>query len=482
MPNVNEGGAQAGRGERPFDRRQFLAGAISVGAAGLVLGACSSSSAPNGSGRAPGALPSFPLGASARARSKPVPVTFWHSMTSANLTALSGLTKAFNASQHDVRVSLVNQNDYPDTLTLYTAALSGGNLPDVVQIESSDLALMIDSQSIVPAQAAVNAERYPLSDFVPSIVDYFRVDGTLWAMPFNISSQVLYYDKAAFSRAGLDPEKPPVTLQELRAASKRIVSTGTEKYGMSLKLTPSTFEEWIAMGDGTLVNHDNGRTGRATAAVFDGPLGRSLFSWWAGMIDDKLAQATPATSYDDLLAVANRISPMTMETSAALGTVVYLLNAGQYSRVKLGIGPMPGPAAQGGGVFVGGAGLYMVKRSPPERQDAAWQYIKYLVAPAQQATWAAATGYVPVRKSSVKMPAITTRWKEVPGFRVAYDQILASPADPATAGAVVGASTQVDNAVQAGLTSISSGTNPDVALAEAVRSANSAIASYNARL
>ncbi len=479
---MNDDEAQAVPGGPPFDRRRFLAGAISLGVAGTVLSACSSSSSPEPIGKGPARLPNFPLGAAASASSKPVPITLWHSMTSANLTALSQITSSFNSSQHDVHVSLVNQTSYPDTLTLYTAALSGGVLPDLVQIESSDLQLMIDSQSIVPAQSAVDADKYSLSDFLPAALNYFRVNGVLWAIPFNISSQVLYYDKAAFARAGLDPERPPTTLQELRAACQRVVSTRTEKYGMSLKLTPSTFEEWIAMGGGLLVNHENGRSGRATSAAFGGALGRSLFSWWAGMLDSKLAQATPATSYDDLFAVGNRISPMTIETSAALGTVVFLLSSGQYSDVKLGVGPMPGPSGQGGGVFVGGAGMYMVNHSSPERQDAAWQYAKYLVSPEQQAVWAAATGYVPVRKSSVAFPVITERWARLPGFRVAYDQILASPVTPATAGAVAGPSTQVDNAVQAGLTALSSGGAPGASLAEAVRSADDAIASYNARL
>ncbi len=149
--------------------------------------------------------PAFPLGAAANAKSKPVAITFWHSMQSANLTALQDMTRAFNASQPDVSVALVNQDSYTDTLTLYTAALSGGTLPDVVQMETADLQLMIDSQSIVSAQAAIDADHYDLSDFLASTVDYFKVGGVIWAMPFNISSQVLYFDANAFTKAGLDP-------------------------------------------------------------------------------------------------------------------------------------------------------------------------------------------------------------------------------------------------------------------------------------
>jgi len=451
---------------------------LGSGATGAVLlGACSASS-PSSSPSTTGTK-AFPLGAAARAKSKPVSITLWHSMQSANLTALESMTRSFNSSQSDVHVNLVNQDSYTDTLTLYTAALSGGNLPDVVQMESSDLQLMIDSQSIVSAQSAIDADHYDLSDFLASTIDYFRVDGTLWALPFNISSQVLYFDVKAFEKAGLDSTSPPRTLSDLESAAQKIVTSGTEKYGMSLKLSPSTFEEWLAMDGQPLLDNGNGRTSRATSVDFDNAVGKSIGSYYEHMYSAKLAQPTSATTYDNLFAIANRIAPMTLETSAALGTVVSLL--GGYPDVKLGVGPMPGPVATGG-IFVGGAGMYMVNRSSPEHQDASWQYIKFLVSAPQQATWAAASGYIPVRKSSLTQSVLAARWAQIPAFKVAYDQILASPQSVATTGPVCGVEDDVDNAVQDALTAISNGTAYSSALSQAASTANQAISSYNSRL
>jgi sn-glycerol 3-phosphate transport system substrate-binding protein len=420
------------------------------------------------------------LGAAAQSSGKPVSITFWHSMQSANLTALQGLTNSFNSSQSDVKVSLVNQDSYTDTLTLYTAALSGGNLPDVVQMESADLQLMIDSQSVVPAQSAIDVDNdVDLSDFLASTVDYYKVNGTIYALPFNVSSQVLYFDANAFSAAGLDPTSPPTTLDDLQTASEKIVSSHTEKYGMSLKLTPSTYEEWLAMDGQELLNNNNGRSGRATSVAFNDSDGTAIASFYEQMFSSKVAQPTSFTTYDNLYAIANRVAPMTLETSAALGTVVELL--GGYKQVKLGVGPMPGPVATGG-VFIGGAGLYMVNKSTDERQDAAWQYIKYLTGPAQQASWAAASGYIPVRKSALNESVLEQRWSAIPEFKVAYDQILASPQSSATAGPVSGAQAQVDDAIQNGLTAISNGTSVASAISTAASTANQAISSYNSRI
>ncbi|HUC06292.1 MAG TPA: extracellular solute-binding protein [Acidimicrobiales bacterium] len=454
-----------------LSRRAFLGVAAVVGASGAISVPASAS------GRSGAAT--FPLGAASRAGSKPVVITMWHSMTSANLTTLSNLTDQFNTSQKNVRVNLVNQNSYTDTLAAYTAALSGGSLPDLVQMQTTALQFMIDSQSIVPAQGAVRADHYSLSDYLPASVEFFRVNGTLYAMPFNISSNVLYYDRKAFAAAGLDPDAPPTSLAGLRSAAEKIVRSKVAKYGMSLKVTDSDFELELALADGLLVNHQNGRTGRATAVSFDNAKGRAIFDWWGGMLQDQLAQPTSDTTYDNLLAIGNRIAPMTWETSAALGTILTVLNS--YPQVGLGVAPLPRPAKRGG-VFVGGAGLFMVSKSPPTHQDAAWQFIKFLNSPASQATWSVGTGYVPIRKSATLLPAITAAWASQPYFKVAYQQIAASPTDPATAGAVIGAFNQVSNAINDGISSLASGTKPVTALKATEKACNSAIAAYNARI
>ncbi len=405
-------------------------------------------------------------------------------MGSDNLTVLRQLTTSFNDKQRDVKVSLVGQTGYPQTLTAYTAALSGGTLPDLVQMESSDLQLMLDSQSIIPAQSAVDADRYDLSDFLPSAIKYFTVGGSLAAMPFNISTQILFYDENAFSKAGLDPSQPPATFDDVRTASERLIAARAGKYGISLKLTSSNFEDWISIGGGDLLNNGNGRDARATAVSFGSALGAEVAGWFAGMLTGKLAEATPGSGisgYDNLIGVPQGVAPMTIDTSAALGTVAAIVASGEYPKVKLGIGGVPGPPGPGG-VPIGGAGLYIVKASPPERQDAAWQFIKYLLEPSSLATWAAGTGYLPIRQSAVVSPVMQRAWRAVPGYKTAYDQLKNSPATTATAGPVSGALSQIGTDVTNMLTAIAGGQSPSSALRAAVQTSNEAISSYNARV
>src|SRR3954451_19486752 len=130
-------------------------GCVLAGA--LLAGACGGGGDDGGSG-GDAADATCPIGAIAKAPSKPVSITVWHSMTRANEETLTRITDAFNASQSDVKVDLVNQTSYDDTLVKYRAALGGGNLPDLVQIQDVDQQLMIDSRSVLPVESCLKAD------------------------------------------------------------------------------------------------------------------------------------------------------------------------------------------------------------------------------------------------------------------------------------------------------------------------------------
>ena len=154
------------------------------------------------------------------------------------------------------------------------------------------------------------------------------------------------------------------------------------------------------------------------------------------------ATTNPSTGpdqYDNLLGIGSGKYGMTMETSAALGTVTQLLSSGQYSSVKLGVGPFPiYSSSVQGGIEPGGSGVYISDKVPPLDQAAAWTYLSYLLNTQSVATWAAGTGYIPVRKSSTQTATIQHLWATEPGYKVAYNEINNGVNTPATSGSVIG--------------------------------------------
>ena len=248
-----------------------LAAAALVVATAAVTAAGAASTAPAGAATK---LPSCNLTVLNRHRGV-VNITYWESANQANLIVLQGITKAFNSSQSKVHVTLVTQAGYDDTWQKYTAGLTNGQLPDVVQLEDQRTQEAIDTQSFLPVQSCMNAAKYSTSDFLPRPLAYWRVNGVQWAMPFAVSSPIVFYNQNSFTKAGLNPATPPLTLPQMVSDAEALKKSGT---GMGLVLDPWHLETWLATANQLSVNNKNGRSARATKGVFNTKTAVSIFS------------------------------------------------------------------------------------------------------------------------------------------------------------------------------------------------------------
>ncbi len=471
--------------------RRFRAVLVAGVAAALVATACSGSSGSGGGSTATTAGPGqianpadCGLDAFAKAK-KPVEVKFWHEMSRANADWLVATTKAFNKSQSDVHVTLVQFPSYQDLLTKYLAGLSTKDLPDLFHPEDTTAQRLIDSKSVVPIQACVDADKYPITDLLPRARAYWTYDNVLYGMPWSLSNPILYYNKTAFTKAGLDPNKPPTTLAQLKEYSQKIVASGAAKHGIALRIEPYIFEFLYAKSGGSLVNNGNGRDARATAASIDTPLGTQIWSWWNDMVKSGLALNTGGATgnIDHMLAVGNGNAAMTMEASGVLGTVKQVLESGQYSTVRIGTAALPTVSGSGGGLPAADGSLWISKSASLEKRAAAWQFVKYLSTPEQQASLAVAGGFAPIRADATKVPVLAQRWAAEPIYRVSYDQLTTGPEDAASAGTLLGNYQGLRDAVKNGLISmLTGGLTPAAALRQAENEANDAISSYNDRI
>jgi sn-glycerol 3-phosphate transport system substrate-binding protein len=417
--------------------------------------------------------------------SSPVTINLWESAARANAQVLTTLTQKFNSSQDKVRVNLVSQASYDDTWQKYQAGLSNGELPDVVQLQDTDTQGAIDTASFQPVENCMKGFGYKTGDLLPSALAYWNVNKAQWAMPFAVSGPVLYYNELAFKKAGLNPNQPPSTLPELVADAKTLKQDGLG--GMGLKLDPWYLETWLTTDNQLFVNNNNGRTLRATKVAFDAPTAIGIFSELDQMVtsgDATTNSALGADEYDNLLGVGSGKYSMTIDTSAALGTIQQLLATGQYPNVELGVGAFPKVAANSvGGVEPAGSALWISKRSSAAKQAAAWEFVAFLDSTASQATWSAGTGYIPLRTSSAQSSLVKDFWVKNPGFEVAYTQLTGGLPSYATAGGVLGPYDEVRTAISSAEASMFvSGISPSAAVASASSAANTLIKNYNQRL
>jgi sn-glycerol 3-phosphate transport system substrate-binding protein len=425
--------------------------------------------------------PTCPVHALASSKG-PVDINFWESMTQSNAATLQTLTNKFNTSQAKVHVNLVQQATYTTTWVKYQAGLSDNQLPALVQLTETGLQGVVDTQSIVPAQSCISATHYQTSDFVPRTLAWYKIAGVQEGMPFAVSDPVVYYNKQSFTAAGLNPTSPPTTLAQYVSDAKALHA---HNIGTGLVVDNWHVRNWLATANQLFVNHENGRASRATAAAFGGSAGLSIFEDLHKLVATDGAVTNPANGtdrYDNLLGVGTGKYGMTIDTSAALGTVTSLLPT--HPNVTLGVGPLPAASTKAhGGVSGGGSGLYISNKVPAAQQAAAWEYETYLDSPASQATWAKGTGYIPIRKSAVTSPTITSLWASNPNFKVAYNQLLSGPVNPATDGSVVGPYLTINKVmVDAMNTMYQRGASPSAALKTAGQHVNGVLSSYNGRI
>lgn len=412
-----------------------------------------------------------------------VQITFWQAMSRANETAIEALTNKFNASQKKVHVNIVQQGGYDVTWSKWQAGLRTKKLPAMAMIGDTNLQGIVDSRSILPVGSCIKATKFNTKPFVPRVMSYWKVGGVQQGMPFNVSTPILYYNTQAFAKAGIT--KAPTTLDEMIADAKKLKAAG--EGGMGLKLDPWHLEAWLATANQLFVNNGNGRDKRATGPVFKTKIGQDLFTKLDDLVSSGAAVTNPAqgaSAYDNLLGIGAGKFAMTIDTSAALGTVTQLLGSGQYPNVTLGTAAFPVYSAKmKGGVQPGGAALYISNRATPAQQAAAWSFISWLDSADNQAFWSTSTGYIPVRTDAAKKSLVTSYWKTNPGYQIPYRTLTTGKTTNATSGAVVGPYDQVRTAIANAENSMyNSKVTPKKALDNASSNVGKIMSAYNKRV
>ncbi|MFL6074103.1 MAG: ABC transporter substrate-binding protein [Mycobacteriales bacterium] len=463
-----------------------LGAALAAGAAAaLAISGCGAGTA---AGRATLRVPE--RGALAKVRGE-VDISFWHSMDGVDAAALNTLIDRFNR-QHAGKVKVEPEyvGGYTDAMGEFRGAVEARSTPNVMQAYDIGTRYMIDSKQVVPVQGFLDRDHYPTGDLQPAAAGYYSVGGKLYSMPFNASTPVLYYNKTIFQRAGLDPNQPPRTLDEVRADAQKIVASHAAPTGLQAAASGWYLEQWIATAGATLCDRDNGRTGTATEVRLDQPAAVAALDWWAGMVRDRLAAAGGAEDPDSdeesdeareatVAAFTTQRTGMVLESS---GQLTELSRAAQADGYDLGVGGFPRQGgAGGGGPVVGGASLWIDSAGKkPAEVEASWQFVKYLASAESQAYWYTHTGYLPVNTKALDRPAGAAWRQQNPGFQVAADQLASTPVTPTTRGCLAGVMPQVrgraEDAIDKALTGRA---DPTSALADATKAVKPLIKNYN---
>lgn len=445
-------------------------------ALGLALAACGSS----GGGGSASSEQAAPAAGALDKATGVTKVAFWHGMSGTNAEVLTKLVDEFNAAHTGkIQVDATYAGNYDDTITKYKASIQSKATPDVVQIYDIGTRFMIDAKQAVPMQAFIDRDKMDVSDLQPNIAGYYTTDKKLNSMPFNTSMPVLYYNKTMFQKAGLDPNKPPTTIDEIKAASQKLVKAngGPVDHAFGAAIYGWFIEQFLATAGDQYCDQDNGRSALATKVLFDQPDAVKLVTWWQGMIKDGLAVNTGRDTKAAQTAFTSQQVAIHIESTGSLGSYTKAAAAGGF---ELGVANYPKLKAGDGGPIIGGASLWINGVGHADAQkEASWEFVKFLADKKSQATWHTGTGYFPISKGALDEPVDKAYRDKNPLFNVAVKQLQDTPLNTATQGCALGVMPQARKASEDGLEKVLNGGDPQKSMTDAATGLQGAIQQYN---
>lgn len=405
-------------------------------------------------------------------------IKFWHAMGGTRVDFIERMVEDFNLFHPGINVNVTYKGSYRETLTATQAAARTGNAPQVIQSFDIGTRENIDSGLFVPAGNLV--EKFDIDvnwdDYVKSALNYYRVEGKLWGFPWNSSNAILYYNKDKFEEAGVSiPRKP--TFEDIIEISQKLVDSGVVEGGITWPLHTWFFEQWMAEQGQVLVDNGNGRQGRPTEVFLESEEAKRIFSWWKELYDKGLWKNPGVEAW----AQANSLflgETVAMEITSTSDVTGMEKNATENG-FELGTTFLPIPeGTERNGEVIGGGNLWITEGHSDAELEAAVTFALWMSNVENSIRWHKGTGYFPIRKSSVDILDKGGWFERSPNSRTAFDQLLETKTNAATAGALIGPFRQIRTIVEEAFQRVMSGTSVDKALAKADEEAEKAIQEY----
>ncbi|MFN4101066.1 MAG: ABC transporter substrate-binding protein [Pararhodobacter sp.] len=339
------------------------------------------------------------------------------------------MTAAYMAENPDVTINAVYSGSYADTTTRAITAARGGNAPQLAILLSTDMFALIDEDIILPWDDFVSeAERDAFfGGFYASFMRNSQTDGQTWGIPFQRSTPVMFYNREAFEAAGLDPDAPPASWDEMVEMGKQLTirddSGAVTQWGV--RFPSSGFPSWLftglvaANGQDGLANDAGTEVQFDTAAVVEALEYLVSLSTEHGIMEPGILDwgATPRAFMDGQVAIA-------------WTTTGNLTNIRANAPFDFGVAMLPANVRRG--APTGGGNFYLFQGSSDEQLQAAVDFVRWAVEPEQAAQWSIDTGYVAPRADAWETEAMQAYAQEVPGALVARDQLEYAVAELST--------------------------------------------------
>ncbi|WP_051515511.1 ABC transporter substrate-binding protein [Candidatus Blastococcus massiliensis] len=332
-------------------------------------------------------------------------LTLWSNHPGESKEIETELLEAFE-EESGIEVNLVTAGqNYEEVAQKFNAALSGGDLPDVVVASDVTWFNFALNDAITPMDDLWESMEVDSEGYVDALREDYEFEGGHYAMPYARSTPLFYYNKAMWSAAGL-PDRGPESWEEWAEWGPQLAAANGSAAPMVLP-DGSNYLDWYfqnmawTFGGGYSDEWDMTFTADETIEAGE-------------FLKDQHEQGLIAISNDANNQFGAGQAASLLQSTGSLGG---LRDTAEF---EFGTAFLPGPTPA---TPTGGAGLAIPERISDERKEAAMELIAFLTNSDNTVKFSQATGYMPVQKGSVDHPEMQPYLEENPNARTALEQL-----------------------------------------------------------
>ncbi|HAT53928.1 MAG TPA: ABC transporter substrate-binding protein [Lactobacillus sp.] len=351
-----------------------------------------------------------PQTAVASQKKQPVNITLWHAMTGPSEKALKTMVTDYNHSQSKVHVTALYQGNYGDLQKKIMAAGKSHTLPALGQLSYSAVPDLQSHQLIQPITKLVNGKqglsKKDLNDLYATFTKNMKYKNAYYTTPLNKSPRLLFYNKDLLKKYNLSVPKTwqDVATDGAKVKQDNIAALGIDA-GFDIEFAGIAQEFGSSIISNNLKPQMNSKGPRAASAFF---------------VDNIKKGAIKTAGSDKYYSGAFTQGKSLFYISSS--SAIQAIKANASKGFNWGTAEMPANKSKRLSA-VGGADLMMFKGLSSAKQKAAWDFMKYSMSTKASAKWSQQSGYVPVRKSSVKLASYKKYLKQNPAQQTAVDSL-----------------------------------------------------------
>jgi len=355
---------------------------------------------------------------------EPITINWWHAHGGRLGEKVNSIAEEYNKSQSDYQVVATYKGNYADTMTAGIAAFRSKNPPHILQVFEVGTASMMAARGAIKPVYEVMAESglpFDPKVYLPTVTGYYTTtDGKMLSMPFNSSTPVLYFNKDAFKKAGLDPSKPPKTWPEVAEYAKKLVAAGYPGGFSTAWISWIHLENFSAWHNAAAGTKANGFAGLDTEFLYNSPLHVKHIQQLADWQKDKVFVYGGRRNLGNAKFSAEEVAMYTESSAGYAGFA-------KTCKFDFGTTMLPyWPDVKGApqNTIIGGASLWVMAGHPAEEYKGVASFFNYISSPEVQADWHQFTGYLPITTAAYDLAKSQGLYKEKPDMETALKQML----------------------------------------------------------